>query len=79
MLIGTSGWQYADWRDVLYPPGLAQRRWLPHYADTFTTVENNNAFCFGFPVTCDDLANRRCDLGIRASLCPIAYPSRPDV
>ena len=44
MLIGTSGWQYADWRDVLYPPGLAQRRWLPHYADTFTTVENNNAF-----------------------------------
>ncbi|MEV3926024.1 DUF72 domain-containing protein [Actinomadura coerulea] len=44
MLIGTSGWQYTDWRDVLYPPGLAQRRWLRHYADTFTTVENNNAF-----------------------------------
>ncbi|MEU8124832.1 DUF72 domain-containing protein [Spirillospora sp. NPDC049024] len=44
MLIGTSGWQYTDWRDVLYPPGLAQRHWLRHYADTFATVENNNAF-----------------------------------
>lgn len=44
MRIGTSGWQYADWRDVLYPPGLPQRRWLHHYAGVFTTVENNNAF-----------------------------------
>lgn len=44
MLIGTSGWQYADWRGVLYPPGLPQRSWLPRYADVFTTVENNNAF-----------------------------------
>lgn len=44
MRIGTSGWQYTDWRDVLYPPGLPQRRWLAHYARAFTTVENNNAF-----------------------------------
>ena len=44
MLIGTSGWQYADWRDVLYPPGLPQRRWLQHYSAVFPTVENNNAF-----------------------------------
>ncbi|MFI0369669.1 DUF72 domain-containing protein [Actinomadura sp. 1N219] len=44
MRIGTSGWQYADWRDVLYPPGLPQKRWLQEYARTFTTVENNNAF-----------------------------------
>ncbi|TYB41328.1 DUF72 domain-containing protein [Actinomadura chibensis] len=44
MRIGTSGWQYTDWRDVLYPQGVPQRRWLHHYADTFTTVENNNAF-----------------------------------
>ncbi|MFD0690252.1 DUF72 domain-containing protein [Actinomadura fibrosa] len=41
---GTSGWQYADWRGVLYPPGLPQRRWLPRYGEVFTTVENNNAF-----------------------------------
>ncbi|MFA1543601.1 DUF72 domain-containing protein [Actinomadura monticuli] len=44
MLIGTSGWQYADWRGVLYPPGLPQRRWLQRYGDVFATVENNNAF-----------------------------------
>ncbi|WP_242910456.1 DUF72 domain-containing protein [Actinomadura terrae] len=44
ILVGTSGWQYTDWRDVLYPPGLPQRRWLPRYAEEFGTVENNNAF-----------------------------------
>lgn len=42
--VGTSGWQYADWRGVLYPPGLPQRAWLEHYAGAFGTVENNNAF-----------------------------------
>jgi uncharacterized protein YecE (DUF72 family) len=44
MLVGTSGWQYADWRGVLYPPGLPQRLWLERYAECFDTVENNNAF-----------------------------------
>jgi uncharacterized protein YecE (DUF72 family) len=44
VLIGTSGWQYADWRDLLYPPGLPQNRWLSRYAECFRTVENNNAF-----------------------------------
>jgi uncharacterized protein YecE (DUF72 family) len=44
MHIGTSGWQYRDWRGVLYPPGCPQRAWLPEYARHFTTVENNNAF-----------------------------------
>ena len=24
--IGISGWRYAPWRGVFYPPGLAQRR-----------------------------------------------------
>ena len=43
-LIGTSGWQYRDWRGVLYPPGVPQRRWLEFYAGQFDTVENNNAF-----------------------------------
>jgi uncharacterized protein YecE (DUF72 family) len=46
--IGTSGWQYADWRDVLYPKGLAQQHWLEHYAKTFDTVEVNNTF-YGLP------------------------------
>ena len=42
--VGTSGWQYRDWRGVLYPAGVPQRRWLEHYAGQFATVENNNAF-----------------------------------
>jgi uncharacterized protein YecE (DUF72 family) len=44
VLVGTSGWQYQDWRGVLYPPGLAQRRWLEHYAGQYATVENNGSF-----------------------------------
>jgi uncharacterized protein YecE (DUF72 family) len=44
ILLGTSGWQYKDWREVLYPPRLAQNRWLETYARGFDTVENNNAF-----------------------------------
>jgi uncharacterized protein YecE (DUF72 family) len=44
MLIGTSGWQYQDWRGVLYPPGVPQARWLEHYAQRYPTVENNGTF-----------------------------------
>ena len=44
ILVGTSGWQYRDWRDVLYPPGVAQRRWLEYYASRYATVENNGSF-----------------------------------
>src|SRR5207237_6562050 len=33
--VGTSGWQYRDWRGVLYPPGLAQGRWLEYYAGCY--------------------------------------------
>jgi uncharacterized protein YecE (DUF72 family) len=42
--IGTSGWVYPHWRDVFYPPGLAQSRWYAHYARVFDTVEINYAF-----------------------------------
>ncbi|MEU2335733.1 DUF72 domain-containing protein [Streptomyces sp. NPDC006654] len=44
LFIGTSGWQYKDWRDVLYPAGVPVRAWLEEYARHFTTVELNNAF-----------------------------------
>ncbi|MFF5216807.1 DUF72 domain-containing protein [Micromonospora sp. NPDC000442] len=44
ILVGTSGWQYRDWRDRFYPAGLPQRAWLEHYAGRFATVEVNNAF-----------------------------------
>ena len=42
--IGTSGWQYRDWRGPVYPPGLKQAEWLEHYVTLFDTVEVNNAF-----------------------------------
>jgi uncharacterized protein YecE (DUF72 family) len=44
VLVGTSGWQYRDWRGVLYPPGVPQRAWLEYYAARYGTVENNAAF-----------------------------------
>lgn len=44
ILVGTSGWQYRDWRGRFYPAGLPQRCWLEHYARHFATVEVNNAF-----------------------------------
>jgi uncharacterized protein YecE (DUF72 family) len=44
VLVGTSGWQYRDWRGVLYPPEVPQRLWLEEYARHFRTVESNNAF-----------------------------------
>ncbi len=42
--VGTSGWQYRDWRGDFYPAELPQRLWLEHYAEVFDTVELNNAF-----------------------------------
>ncbi|RMI30383.1 DUF72 domain-containing protein [Nocardia stercoris] len=57
LLVGTSGWQYADWRGVFYPPGVPQRKWLDHYANTFATVELNAAFYR--PVKPETFANWR--------------------
>ena len=42
--VGCSGWNYADWRERVYPKGLPQRRWLEHYATRFDTVEVNSTF-----------------------------------
>ncbi|MDH2387941.1 DUF72 domain-containing protein [Streptomyces sp. HNM0663] len=50
LLVGTSGWQYKDWRGVLYPAGTPQRLWLEEYARNFATVESNNAF-YRLPTT----------------------------
>jgi uncharacterized protein YecE (DUF72 family) len=44
VLVGTSGWQYRDWRGLFYPERLPQRLWLEHYAERFATVELNNSF-----------------------------------
>jgi len=42
--IGTSGWQYDDWRGRLYPVDLPKSRWLEYFAARFPTVEVNNTF-----------------------------------
>ncbi len=42
--IGTSGWNYRDWRTRFYPEGLRQADWLRHYAEHFQSVEVNNSF-----------------------------------
>ena len=42
--VGCSGWNYPHWRERVYPKGLAQKRWLDHYATLFGTVEVNNTF-----------------------------------
>ena len=42
--VGCSGWNYADWRGRVYPPGCPPRRWLAHYATLFDTVEVNATF-----------------------------------
>ncbi|MFF4834269.1 DUF72 domain-containing protein [Streptomyces sp. NPDC001315] len=44
LFVGTSGWQYRDWRDVLYPADVPLRLWLEEYTTHFATVEINNAF-----------------------------------
>jgi len=36
--VGTSGWSYPEWKSSFYG-GIPQRRWLEHYASTFTAVE----------------------------------------
>ncbi|MBA0127720.1 DUF72 domain-containing protein [Haloechinothrix sp. YIM 98757] len=43
--IGTSGWQYAEWRrGSFYPQGLVQRRELEYLAGQLGTVEINGTF-----------------------------------
>lgn len=42
--IGTSGWSYNHWLEVLYPPGLPSARRLTRYTEVFDTVELNASF-----------------------------------
>jgi uncharacterized protein YecE (DUF72 family) len=42
--IGCSGWNYAHWRERVYPKGCPPARWLGFYAGLFDTVEINNTF-----------------------------------
>src|SRR5947199_133641 len=44
MRIGISGWNYAGWRGVYYPKGLAHRRELEFASRTFNSIEINGSF-----------------------------------
>ena len=42
--VGTSGWSYGHWENVLYPSGGPARERLGHYVAQFDTVELNSSF-----------------------------------
>jgi uncharacterized protein YecE (DUF72 family) len=44
LLIGTSGWNYYDWKGLFYPEALKARDYLAHYARHFRTTEVNYSF-----------------------------------
>lgn len=66
--MGTSGYQYDHWRDVLYPSGLPKKLWFERYATEFGTVEINNTF-YNLPArtTFEDW-RRRAPRGFRYAL-----------
>ena len=42
--IGTSGFQYAEWKGIFYPEDLAAAKMLPYYAERLNTTEINYTF-----------------------------------
>jgi uncharacterized protein YecE (DUF72 family) len=44
ILIGCSGWSYADWAGPFYPEGLPAADYLEYYADRFAAVEVDSTF-----------------------------------
>ena len=48
LFIGTSGYNYKDWKGQFYPETLSQRKWLAFYAEAFKTVEINATFYGSF-------------------------------
>jgi uncharacterized protein YecE (DUF72 family) len=44
VVIGTSGWQYADWNGKFYPRDIKGKAQLNYFAERFDTVEVNSTF-----------------------------------
>jgi uncharacterized protein YecE (DUF72 family) len=44
VLVGTSGYNYPEWRGSFYPDKFPATRMLPFYAERFSTVEINYTF-----------------------------------
>lgn len=43
-LIGTSGYDYPEWKGVFYPDDLPRKQFLSYYASQFNALELNNTF-----------------------------------
>ena len=48
ILVGTSGYSYADWRGTFYPEDLPTKEMLQYYAKVFNCVELNFTY-YGIP------------------------------
>ena len=44
LLVGTSGYNFPEWRGSFYPPKLPSKQWLEFYAQHLGTVEINYSF-----------------------------------
>lgn len=44
ILIGTSGYDYPEWKGVFYPADLKRKDFLAYYATQFNALELNNTF-----------------------------------
>ena len=44
LLIGTSGYDYPEWRGIFYPENLKRQEFLLYYASIFNALELNNTF-----------------------------------
>jgi uncharacterized protein YecE (DUF72 family) len=42
--VGTSGYNYPEWKGTFYPANLPATKMLPYYAERFSTVEINATF-----------------------------------
>lgn len=46
--LGTSSWQFDEWRGVFFPAGMTRPHYLTYYASQFNSVEVNTTF-YGIP------------------------------
>jgi len=44
VLVGTSGYNYTEWKGSFYPEKLSSKKMLPFYAERLPTVELNYTF-----------------------------------
>ena len=49
--IGTSGFDYPEWKGLFYPPDLGRKSYLAYYAELFDTVELNFSY-YRMPEAC---------------------------